>query len=139
VSVLDVTFPVMGARGRLVLADRAPGAEPSERLRRAAGEARARLEDLERRWTRFAPDSDLNRPAGDPRTELPAHADVRALIRAGAWAGRVSGGLVDMTLGAQIARRDTTGTPTTSSTRHRAPRVGRPAGRHGLRTDPTMP
>ncbi len=29
---------------------------------------------------------------------------MRALIRAGAWAGRLSGGLVDMTLGAQIAQ-----------------------------------
>jgi len=104
VSVLDVRFGVMGARGRLVLADRASGAEPSPRLRRAAAEARARLEDLERRWTRFDPASDLNRLTGDPRTEIPAHADVRALLRAGAWAGRVSGGLVDMTLGALIAQ-----------------------------------
>ncbi|HWI71223.1 MAG TPA: FAD:protein FMN transferase, partial [Baekduia sp.] len=103
-SLLDVSFPVMGARGRIVLADRAPGAEPSPRLRRAADDARALLADLERRWTRFTPDSDLSRLTGDPRTEIPAHADVRALIRAGAWAGRVSGGLVDMTLGTQIAQ-----------------------------------
>jgi thiamine biosynthesis lipoprotein len=103
-SLLDVRFPVMGARGRIVLADRAPGAEPSPRLRRAAAGARALLDDLERRWTRFSPNSDLSRLTGDPRTEIPAHADVRALIRAGAWAGRVSGGLVDMTLGAQIAQ-----------------------------------
>ena len=35
---------------------------------------------------------------------MPAHEHVRSLIRAGAWAGRRSGGLVDMTLGAQIAQ-----------------------------------
>jgi thiamine biosynthesis lipoprotein len=103
-SLLDVSFPLMGARGRLVLADRAPGADPSPRLRHAAADARALLAGLERRWTRFDRDSALNRLTGDPRTEIPADADVRALIRAGAWAGRVSGGLVDMTLGEQIAR-----------------------------------
>jgi thiamine biosynthesis lipoprotein len=103
-SLLDTSFGVMGARGRLILADRAPGAEPSARLRHAAAGARTLLTDLQRRWTRFDADSDLNRLTGDPRTEIPAHADVRALIRAGAWAGRVSGGLVDMTLGAELAQ-----------------------------------
>jgi len=104
VSLLERDFPVMGTHGRLVLADRAPGAAPSERLEHAAAEARALLADLERRWTRFDAASDLNLLTGDPRGEIPAHAHVRALIRAGAWAGRVSGGLVDMTLGAQIAQ-----------------------------------
>jgi len=103
-SLLDERFTTMGARGRIVLADRAPGAAPSPRLRRAHADARARLDDLQRRWTRFDPDSDLNHLTDDPRTTVPAHPDVRALIRAGAWAGRVSGGLVDMTLGTQIAQ-----------------------------------
>jgi thiamine biosynthesis lipoprotein len=94
----------MGSRGRIVLADRAPGGEPSPRLLHAAADARALLARLERRWTRFDRDSALNRLTGDPRTEIPAGDDLRALIRAGAWAGRVSGGLVDMTLGEQIAR-----------------------------------
>jgi FAD:protein FMN transferase len=103
-SLLDETFPTMGATGRLILADRAPGAAPSPRLRRAAGTARARLGALERRWTRFDPASDLSLMTGDPRRAMPAHADVRALIRAGAWAGRASGGLVDITLGDEIAQ-----------------------------------
>jgi hypothetical protein len=38
-SVLELTFGVMGARGRLILADRDPGDEPSERLRDAAAGA----------------------------------------------------------------------------------------------------
>jgi thiamine biosynthesis lipoprotein len=104
-SVLDVTFPAMGATARLVLADRAPGTSPSPRLRHAAADARALLATLERKWTRFDEASDLNVLSRDPRTgDLPADEHVRALIRAGAWAGRLSGGLVDMTLGAQIAR-----------------------------------
>jgi thiamine biosynthesis lipoprotein len=104
VSVLDVSFPAMGGRARLILADRAPGSEPTPRLRHAAQDARALLAELERRWTRFAPASDLSRLTHDPRREVPAHAHVRALVRAGAWASRVSGGLVDMTLGDDIVR-----------------------------------
>jgi thiamine biosynthesis lipoprotein len=103
-SLLERSFPVMGARGRLVLADRVAGPQPSPRLEHAAAGARALLDDLERRWTRFDAASDLNALTGDPRRELPAHEYVRALIGAGAGAGRRSGGLVDMTLGAQIAQ-----------------------------------
>jgi thiamine biosynthesis lipoprotein len=103
-SLSDISFPVMGARGRLVLADRVGGSQPSPRLVHAAADARALLDELERRWTRFDAGSDLNALTGDPRRELPAHEHVRALIRAGAWAGRRSGGLVDMTLGAQIVQ-----------------------------------
>jgi thiamine biosynthesis lipoprotein len=103
-SRLDVTFPAMGGQARLLLADRAPGAEPSLRLRAAAADARALLAELEARWTRFDPDSDVSRLTADPRRDVPAHAHVRALVRAGAWAGRVSGGLVDMTLGEEIVR-----------------------------------
>jgi thiamine biosynthesis lipoprotein len=103
-SLLELDFGVMGARGRLVLADRVAGPQASPGLQHAAADARTLLAELERRWTRFDPSSDLNRLTGDPRRELPAHEHVRALIRAGAWAGRISGGLVDMTLGAQIAQ-----------------------------------
>jgi thiamine biosynthesis lipoprotein len=94
----------MGSHGRLVLADRVAGPEPSPRLEHAAADAQALLVELERRWTRFDSASDLNALTDDARSELPAHEHVRALIRAGAWAGRLSGGLVDMTLGAQLAQ-----------------------------------
>jgi thiamine biosynthesis lipoprotein len=102
-SVLDRSFPAMGATARVVLADRAPGARPSPRLEHAAADAQALLRELEAKWTRFDPDSALSRLTRDPRTTIPADEHVRALIRAGAWAGRISGGLVDMTLGAEIA------------------------------------
>jgi thiamine biosynthesis lipoprotein len=94
----------MGGQARLLLADGAAGDAPSARLRTAAAGARALLAELEARWTRFDPDSDLSRLTADPRREVPAHAHVRALVRAGARAGRVSGGLVDMTLGDEIVR-----------------------------------
>jgi FAD:protein FMN transferase len=114
-SLLDLRFRTMGAAARIVLADRAPGVEASPRLQVAAAEARALLEALDRTWTRFDDGSDLNRLSRDPRAEAPAGEHVLALVRAGAWAGRVSGGLVDMTLGAQIAQAgyatDWTGDP----------------------------
>ncbi len=103
-SLLDRGFPVMGSHGRLVLADRVAAPEPSPRLEHAAADAQSLLVELERRWTRFDSASDLNALTDDARAELPAHEHVRALIRAGAWAGCVSGGLVDMTLGAQLAQ-----------------------------------
>jgi thiamine biosynthesis lipoprotein len=103
-SLLDRSFPTMGATARLVLADRAPGATASPRLEHAAADAHHLLDALDASWTRFDPDSDLNAISRDPRTTLPAGEHLRALIRAGAWAGRVSGGLVDMTLGAQISQ-----------------------------------
>ncbi|HEY6760271.1 MAG TPA: FAD:protein FMN transferase [Baekduia sp.] len=102
-SLLDRSFPTMGATARLVLADRAASAEPSPRLTHAADDAQALLAALHRAWTRFDPDSELNRASAHPDAVVPdASAHLRALVRAGAWAGRASGGLVDITLGAQI-------------------------------------
>jgi thiamine biosynthesis lipoprotein len=103
-SLLDLRFRTMGAGARIVLADRAPGAEPSPRLQVAAADARALLALLDGAWSRFDEDSALSRLGRDPRAEVPADVHVQAIVRAGAWAGRVSGGLVDMTLGAQIAQ-----------------------------------
>jgi thiamine biosynthesis lipoprotein len=60
-SLLDRSFPTMGATARLVLADRAPGAQASPRLEHAANDAQRLLATLDASWTRFDPDSDLNR------------------------------------------------------------------------------
>ncbi len=74
---------------------------------RASGEAvavaaalrRARriAEDVHRRLTRFEPGSDLCRLNGDPRELVPAEPLLRRFAAAVAWAGEVSGGLVDAT------------------------------------------
>jgi len=103
-SLLERTFASMGARAQLLLADAVAGDAPSPRLEAAARRADTLLAELEQRWSRFRPDSDLCVMAGDPRTELPAHPQVRALVRAGAWAGRRSRGLVDITLAADLER-----------------------------------
>jgi thiamine biosynthesis lipoprotein len=102
-SRLELEFRVMGCASRLLLADRAPGPEPSGGLVRAAAQARALLSTLDDRWTRFRAGSDVAVLAGDGRREVPAHPQVRALVRAGAWAARTSGGLVDMTLADELA------------------------------------
>jgi thiamine biosynthesis lipoprotein len=103
-SLLDRHLTTMGVTARLVLADRAPGAEPSTRLTHAADDAQQLLADLHVTWTRFDPNSPINQLSRDPRTTIPVADDhLRALIRAGAYAGRVSGGLVDITLGTGIA------------------------------------
>jgi thiamine biosynthesis lipoprotein len=103
-SLLELDFRVMGCAARLLLADRAPGTEPSPGLVRRAAEARALLDSLDARWSRFAPGSDVAALAGDGRRAVHAHPHVRALVRAGAWAGRASGGLVDITLADELAQ-----------------------------------
>jgi thiamine biosynthesis lipoprotein len=103
-SLLDRGFTTMGVDARVILADRAPGADPSERLLHAADDAQQLLDTLDATWTRFDDNSPLNRLSRDPRAIVPAPDDhLRALIRAGAYAGRVSGGLVDITLGRDLA------------------------------------
>jgi thiamine biosynthesis lipoprotein len=145
VSTLDVAFDAMGGRARLILVDRAPGDTPSPRLRHAAAGARALLAELEARWTRFAATSDLARLNADPRAVVPAHEHVRALVRAGAWAGRASGGLVDITLGDAIVAAgyaghwagETAPLPAAlAAAPPRAPAAPHPAARwHGLGVD----
>jgi FAD:protein FMN transferase len=102
-SLLDRTFTTMGVEARLILADRAPGADPSTRLAHAATDAQQLLRELDAKWTRFDDDSPLSRLSRDARTTVPTPDDhLRALVRAGAYAGRVSGGLVDITLGRDV-------------------------------------
>lgn len=103
-SLLDRGFTTMGIEARVTLADRAPGAEPSERLLHAAEDAQQLLDTLDATWTRFDDNSPLSRLSRDPRATVPTADDhLRALIRAGAYAGRGSGGLVDITLGRDLA------------------------------------
>jgi thiamine biosynthesis lipoprotein len=71
--------------------------------RAAAEAARDRLMDLHARFTRFDPDSELERLNADPRAAVPASPEMRALARAVRRAGERTGGLVDGTLAGEIA------------------------------------
>jgi thiamine biosynthesis lipoprotein len=85
-TIADVTFPSMGSDARLLL----EGAEVQPVHRFLIG--------FERCLTRFDPASELcelNRGAGEA---MPASALLRGAVRAGLWAARRSGGLVDPTL-----------------------------------------
>ncbi|HEX3239737.1 MAG TPA: FAD:protein FMN transferase [Solirubrobacterales bacterium] len=63
----------------------------------AALRARARLEEIQRRLTRFDPASELSRLNADPEPVVPASPLLRWLARATVRAGELSGGLVDAT------------------------------------------
>ena len=70
---------------------------------RAAARARRRLLDWHDRFSRFLPSSELSRLNADPRAAVPASPTMLALAVAVAAAGERTGGLVDGTLGAEIA------------------------------------
>jgi len=78
----ECRFPVMGSEAHV----RVLGGEPN-----LADRARARLEDLEQRWSRFCPDSEisqLNRSGGQPRIVSPeTYEVVSAAIEAWRWSG----------------------------------------------------
>jgi thiamine biosynthesis lipoprotein len=89
-SVHELTFPCMGSETRLLL--EGPGAAA------AADDARAWLEDFDRRLSRFRPDSELCALNADPRPAPRASRLLRAAAGAGLWAARRTGGLVDPTV-----------------------------------------
>ena len=92
----DIAFPCMGCELRLVISP--PGAEA------AAAEARAQLERIDARLSRFRPDSELSRLNADPRTTVGASPLLRSAVLAGVWAARRTGGLVDPTLVGALER-----------------------------------
>jgi FAD:protein FMN transferase len=80
-------------------------------LAKDAGAAGAALDEAElrlRRWhdrlTRFEPGSELSRLNADPRSAIPASAELLALAAAVGYSGERSGGLVDATLLGPIER-----------------------------------
>jgi thiamine biosynthesis lipoprotein len=89
----ELSFPVMGTEAHLVAL-----APP----RGALDRGRRRLDDLERRWSRFRPDSELsqlNRSAGRP---LVVSAETYRLVDAAIEAWRWSGGRFDPTVAATM-------------------------------------
>ena len=79
----------MGADAHVILVDPAPGAD---------GYARSRLQQLERRWSRFLPGSDISRLNTSPGAFLVVSADTIDLLSTMKQAWRVSNGRYDPTM-----------------------------------------
>jgi thiamine biosynthesis lipoprotein len=84
--LLDDTFPTMGTFARVVRD--ADGGFDVARL----------FAEIERRLSRFDPDSDLSRLNADPRFSVPVAPLLRGAVGAALRAARLTGGLVDPTL-----------------------------------------
>ncbi len=69
---------------------------------RAVAHARRRLLDWHEQFSRFEPGSELSRLNGDGRETVPVSPLMRRIVESGIRAARVTGGLVDPTLGMQI-------------------------------------
>jgi FAD:protein FMN transferase len=83
----ELQFPAMGTRVRLLASDPSP-----------LPNARAEVEQLAARLTRFDADSELCALNADPRPVAPASADLRAAVRAALRGAQITGGLADPTL-----------------------------------------
>lgn len=64
----------------------------------------ARLQELERLWSRFLPDSDITRANQAAGTAVPVHPDTQAVVARGIEAWRQTGGLFDITMLADLLR-----------------------------------
>lgn len=64
----------------------------------------ARLQELERLWSRFLPDSDITRANQAAGTAVPVHPDTLAVVARGIEAWRQTGGLFDITMLADLLR-----------------------------------
>ena len=87
--VAELTFRVMGADAHVILVDPAPG---------AAEHARGRLEELERRWSRFLPSSDISRLSSAPEAFVIVSSDTIDLLETMKQAWRISNGRYDPTM-----------------------------------------
>ena len=83
----------MGAAAHVILVEPAPGAEDY---------ARRRLAQLERRWSRFLPDSELSRLNTSPGAIMVVSADTIELLTTMERAWRLTGGRLDPTMLAAI-------------------------------------
>jgi thiamine biosynthesis lipoprotein len=86
-SLSELEFPTMGTRVRLLASDPSP-----------LPNARAEVEQLAARLTRFDARSELCALNADPRPVVPASAELRAAVRAALRGAGLTGGLADPTL-----------------------------------------
>ncbi|HLL91399.1 MAG TPA: FAD:protein FMN transferase [Solirubrobacteraceae bacterium] len=98
----DITFHSMGSDIRLLIG--LPLLRGAHAPAAAAWRERAYIEDFAARLSRFRADSELSVLNRDPRPEVPASSLLRTAVRAGIWAARSSGGLVDPTLAGALER-----------------------------------
>jgi len=87
--VRDLKFRVMGTDAHVILVDPVEG---------AGSYAKSRLEELERRWSRFLPASDVSRLNGAPGAFVIVSPDTLGLLATMRQAWRASGGRYDPTL-----------------------------------------
>jgi thiamine biosynthesis lipoprotein len=103
-SLVELAFPAMGTAVRLLATPGAP-----------IDTARALIEDLEARLTRFDPGSELCRLNADPRETVPASQALREAIGAALAGAAATGGLADPTLLGAVVKagyaRSLTGRP----------------------------
>ena len=92
-TLTELAFPAMGTSVRLLAAPGAP-----------LDEARALVEDLEARLTRFDPASELCVLNDDPRATVPASRRLREAVRAAVAGAVATDGLVDPTLLGAVVR-----------------------------------
>jgi thiamine biosynthesis lipoprotein len=110
VAVTELTFRVMASRAHVILVDPAQGAE---------GYARRRLEQLERRWSRFLPSSEISRLNSSPGAIVIVSPDTVELLLAMKDAWRLTGGRHDsamlhaITAAGYAASRDGSGRTST--------------------------
>jgi thiamine biosynthesis lipoprotein len=91
--VIELAFGAMGTRVRLLGAPGAP-----------LDEARALIEDLEARLTRFDPESELSALNRDPREAVPASTALRNAVRTAIAGAAATDGLADPTLLGAVVR-----------------------------------
>jgi FAD:protein FMN transferase len=87
--VLDLEFRVMGTDAHVILVDPAEGARSY---------AKSRLEELERRWSRFLPGSDVSRLNGAPGAFMIVSPDTLILLTTMKLAWSATGGRYDPTI-----------------------------------------
>lgn len=82
----EIAFPAMGTTAHVVVVDGHPA---------APAVARRRIEELERRWSRFLPDSEVSRLNAGDLLHDELHPHTRRLLHVAAEAHRVTGGRFD--------------------------------------------
>lgn len=91
----ELRFRAMGSDAHVMVVGGTPG---------SADQARRRVDDLERKWSRFRPDSEISRLNAGAGSFIAVSGDTRLLVETAMTAWRLSGGAFDPTLLGAIIR-----------------------------------